>query len=84
MWREVPVPNATEIKIEYLNEGTVAVVSLNRAAKFNAITYEMFDNLRIAFEYLGRNESEVRAIVFTGVGKNFTAGLDLKSAMMMQ
>ena len=35
-------------------------------------------------EYLGRNDSDVRAIVFAGQGKHFTAGLDLKSAMEMQ
>jgi enoyl-CoA hydratase/carnithine racemase len=32
------------------------------------------------FEYLGRIGSQVRAIVFTGAGKNFTAGIDLFSA----
>jgi len=59
-------------------------VSINRASKFNAITFEMFDKLREIFEYLGRNGSDVRAIVFTGEGKHFSAGLDLKSAMQMQ
>ena len=36
------------------------------------------------FEYLGRPGSDVRAIVFTGEGKHFTAGLDLTSAVSMQ
>mmetsp|Transcript_17370 Transcript_17370/g.21920 ORF Transcript_17370/g.21920 Transcript_17370/m.21920 type:complete len:170 (+) Transcript_17370:22-531(+) len=84
MWREVPEPKVPDIKVEYHSEGQVAVVSLNRATKFNAITFEMFDNLRKVFEYLGRNGSDVRAIVFTGQGKHFSAGLDLKSAMQMQ
>lgn len=34
------------------------------------------------FEYLDRDGSEIRAIVFTGSGKNFTAGIDLLSAPM--
>ena len=43
----------------------------------------MFDMIRETFEYLGRNGSNVRAIVFTGEGKNFSAGLDLSSAAML-
>ena len=34
-------------------------------------------------EYLGRVDSEVRAIVLTGNGKHFNAGLDLQAAMEM-
>ena len=84
MWRTISEPVCPEVKVEYLDEGKVAVVSINRAKKFNAITFEMFDQLKSVFEYLGRNGSDVRAIVFTGEGKHFTAGLDLSSVMSMQ
>ena len=84
MWRTVVEPNFEEVKVSYLDDGKVAVVKMNRAKKFNAITFEMFDKIKAVFEYLGRNGSEVRAIVFTGEGANFTSGLDLKSAMQMQ
>ena len=80
MWRTIKEPKYDEVKVQYLHEGQVAVVSINRAKKYNAISYEMFDMIRETFEYLGRNGSEVRAIVFTGEGKNFSAGLDLASA----
>ena len=50
--------------MQYHEDGKVAVVSLNRAKKFNAITFEMFDKLKLVFEYLGRNGSDVRIIVF--------------------
>ena len=43
----------------------------------------MFDMIKEVFEYLGRNGSDVRAIVFAGEGKHFTAGLDLSSAVEM-
>jgi len=84
MWRTVKEPNHEEIKVKYLNGGHVAVVSLNRPKKFNAITFEMFDMLKEVMDYLGRNGSEVRAIVLTGEGAHFTSGLDLTSAMQMQ
>lgn len=44
----------------------------------------MFDHIKEVFDYLGRNGSDVRAIVFTGVGKHFSAGLDLASVMAFQ
>ena len=45
--------------------------------------YEDFDNLNAVFDYLGRVDSEVRAIVLTGNGKHFSAGLDIMSASKM-
>ena len=84
MWRTISEPNHELVKVQYLDEGKVAVVTLNRAKKFNAITFEMFDMIKEVFEYLGRNGSDVRAIVFAGEGKHFTAGLDLSSAVEMQ
>jgi enoyl-CoA hydratase/carnithine racemase len=69
--------------VKYLDEGKVAVLSLNRPKKFNALTFEQFDELRQWVEYLGRPGTDVRAIVVTGEGKHFTAGLDLTSAMAL-
>ena len=43
MWREIVEPNHAEVKVTYLDEGKVAVVSMNRTKKYNAITYKMFD-----------------------------------------
>ena len=80
MWREIKEPKHEEFKVQYLDEGRVAVVSINRAKKYNAISFEMFDKLKEVIDYLGRVGSDVRAIVFTGEGKNFSSGLDLKSA----
>ena len=84
MWRTITEPNHEEVKVQYLNEGKVAVVTMNRPKKFNAITFQMFDKIKEVFQYIGRPGSEVRAIVFAGEGKHFTAGLDLKSAAEMQ
>ena len=81
MWRVISEPKFDDGKVEYLDEGKIAIVSMNRPKKYNAITYEMFDHIKEVFDYIGRNGSDVRAIVFTGSGKNFSAGLDLASVM---
>ena len=43
MWRvAVTEPNFEEVSVAYKNEGQVAVVSLNRAYKHNALTFDHF------------------------------------------
>ena len=58
----------------------MAIVSFNRARKHNAIHWDHLFQLKECLEYLGRIGSEVRAIVLTGEGKNFTAGIDVMGA----
>ena len=84
MWRSIQEPNHHDVKIEYLEEGTIALVKLNRPKKYNAINFEMFDHIKEVFEYVGRNGSGVRAVVLAGEGKHFSAGIDLVSAMENQ
>ncbi len=61
-------------------EGDVAVITLNRPEKRNALRTETFADLAGAFqETLG--DDTVRAIVLTGAGdRAFSAGLDLSQA----
>lgn len=54
----------------------VALVTLNRPAQRNALTYAMWNSLGWIFEDLGRDPS-VKAIVLTGAGEDFTAGADI-------
>ena len=53
----------------------IARVSLNRPEKHNALSLDMFEALAGAGETLGADES-VRAVVLSGVGPSFCAGLD--------
>jgi enoyl-CoA hydratase/carnithine racemase len=57
-------------------ENHVAEVRLNRPEKHNALDMEMFDELAAAGERLSAERS-VRAVVLTGAGDNFCAGIDL-------
>ncbi|WP_232295616.1 enoyl-CoA hydratase/isomerase family protein [Parafrankia sp. EUN1f] len=55
----------------------VLLVRLNRPRALNALNTELVEGLR---EVLGRiqDDSRVRAVVLTGAGRGFCAGLDLK------
>ncbi len=54
----------------------VAVVTLNRPHKSNAVSMEMFDALGDAGEKLA-GERSIRAVVLQGAGANFCAGIDI-------
>lgn len=60
-------------------EGHVAHVELARAEKLNAMDGEMFAAIGQAFRSLG-TDSRVRAILLSGRGRHFSAGLDLAYA----
>jgi enoyl-CoA hydratase/carnithine racemase len=57
-------------------DGHVAVVTLNRPEKHNAIDLQMFAALARAGTQLA-NDSSVRAVVLEGAGPSFCAGIDL-------
>jgi len=58
----------------------VAVVTLNRPDKHNALDLPMFDAIIAAARRLGTDPG-VRAIVLHGAGKSFCSGLDVSSVM---
>ena len=58
-------------------QGPVAVVTLNRPERMNALGRELVAALRAAFHELA-NDSAVSVIVLTGTGKGFCAGADLR------
>jgi enoyl-CoA hydratase/carnithine racemase len=60
-------------------DGHVAVVTLNRPERLNAISAAMLAQLSQELLALDR-DPEVRAVVLTGAGRGFCAGLDLKDA----
>lgn len=57
-------------------DGAVAVLTLNRPARYNALTTELKTSLVAAIGELGR-AGGVRALVLTGAGKAFCVGQDL-------
>lgn len=57
-------------------DGAVALISLNRPDKANAMNWPMWQELRAAMQWADR-EPGVRAVVLRGEGRMFTAGIDL-------
>jgi enoyl-CoA hydratase len=57
----------------------VAVVTLNRPERMNAMAFDVMVPVRDRLVELGRR-NDVRAIVLTGAGRGFSSGADQKSA----
>ena len=55
----------------------VATLTLNRPDRLNALTFEVYDELRRAF-YALHDEESVRVIVLTGSGRGFCSGGDVE------
>ena len=66
---------ATETLL-YEERGHVAIITLNRPERLNAISREMLEALSAQLIACQR-EPEVRVIVLTGAGRGFCSGLDL-------
>jgi enoyl-CoA hydratase/carnithine racemase len=58
----------------------VAEVRLNRAAKHNALDLDMFMAIASAQKQLAKNR-QLRAVILSGEGEDFSSGLDVKSLM---
>ncbi len=54
----------------------VATITLNRPGRLNALTFEVYEELRDRFQSLA-TETGVRAIILTGAGKAFCTGGDV-------
>jgi 2-(1,2-epoxy-1,2-dihydrophenyl)acetyl-CoA isomerase len=60
-------------------EGQVAVVTLNRPDKLNAISPELHEEIMQVCRQLGEDDG-VRVVIWTGAGRGFCSGVDLTAA----
>ncbi len=68
--------NPTSFLFEHDAETSVATITLNRPERLNALTFEVYAELRDGFRALDA-EPAVRAIVLTGAGRAFCSGGDV-------
>ncbi len=66
--------------IEFDRQGPVAIISLNRPEKLNAIDGEMIDELNHALDQIEVHDA-VHAVVVNGNGRAFCAGFDLQAGI---
>ena len=60
-------------------EDHVATITLNRPHALNALTIQMFDELKAALQDVNEDD-DIRVMILTGAGKAFTAAVDTKEA----
>lgn len=75
------LPKLTTIDVKL--ESHVALITLNRPDKSNAMNDAMWEELRSAFEWVDRTP-QARVVVLGGNGENFCGGIDLAMAMSLQ
>ena len=63
--------------IIFEKDDNVCTVTLNRPKRLNAMSGEMFEEIKDAFNKI-KNDDEIRAIIITGAGKAFSSGGDFK------
>ena len=71
-----PAQSYENLEVSFVDDGAIAVVTMSRPSKLNAMTVGLVQDLHNAFSALHVN-NQVRAIVLTGNGRGFCAGLDL-------
>lgn len=64
-------------RFELRDETGVATITLDRPDRLNALTFEVYEELRKAFDAL-HDEESARAIVITGSGRAFCSGGDVE------
>ena len=69
---------STETRVSVQIEDQIARVHLNRPDAHNALDFAMFQQLISAAKTI-RKDTRVRAVVISGVGPSFCAGLDFKA-----
>jgi len=69
--------NRQDSEVLYDVDGTVATVTLNRPERMNTISGTMLNQLTQALAKAG-DDAGIRAVVLTGTGRAFCAGLDIR------
>ena len=70
------MPNSSYELLKLEREGHVAIITLNRPEKLNAINAQLRLDLRASLDEVAVDE-DVRVVILTGAGRGFCAGADV-------
>lgn len=68
--------------IQFIREGPVGIITLNRPSCLNAVNFTMRDEYRHCLKER-IDDLETRVLILTGAGKGFCAGLDIRDPAIM-
>jgi enoyl-CoA hydratase/carnithine racemase len=68
----------TPVTFQYAEDGGVATVTLDRPDRLNALTFEVYAELRDLFAALAGRD-EVKVVIVTGAGRAFCSGGDVEA-----
>jgi enoyl-CoA hydratase/carnithine racemase len=71
------------VDLTYEVQGAVALITLNRPEKLNALSAGMTETLALALED-SQNDDNVRVVVITGSGRGFCSGQDLSARTLAE
>lgn len=66
--------------VKYVTQGATAIITISRPDAMNSFNTELRSDLMAAFRLADRDDG-IRVIVFTGEGRSFSAGADLKGSL---
>ena len=70
--------HSVEDELLYHREGSTGVITFNRPAARNALTFEMYESLALICQRIVDKTEDIRALIITGAGdKAFAAGTDI-------
>jgi methylglutaconyl-CoA hydratase len=76
---ELNIEDALEYStLKFERDGRIAIVTLNRPEKRNAISTPMIEDIFAALN-AAQEDSSVRVVILTGAGKAFCSGMDLET-----
>ena len=62
---------------EYAEDGAVPTITLNRPDRLNALTFDVYAELRDTFKALADRDA-VRVVIMIGAGRGFCSGGDVE------
>ena len=68
----------TPTSFRYEEAGAIATITLDRPDRLNALTFEVYAELRDLFDALG-SHATVKVVIITGEGRGFCSGGDVES-----
>jgi enoyl-CoA hydratase/carnithine racemase len=78
---DLPADIAEADNLRVTREGTVVRVMLNRPERLNALTWQLFAELKATIAFI-QATPEIRVLVISGAGRGFCAGMDLSGELL--